>query len=300
MEQPAREKQPLPPPARGRRRISVKRVAVVVLGFYLLVCLLIFAFQRFIIYVPDRDVHATPQRARLAFEDRRLTTTDGVRIAAWYVPCDDARGTVLLLHGNAGNMADRLLAIAQFHRFGYRVLAIDYRGFGESDGTPSEDGTYLDAEAAWAYLVGERGEDPRRIVLYGESLGGGVAVELARRHRPGLLMVECTFTSIADAGQRMFKILPIGLIVRHHYRSIDKVGSIDCPKLFLHGRGDGVVPFDLGRRLFDAAAEPKEFIETPGGHSDGGFLYNDEVTARAREAMARLLGNERPLSEPRP
>ena len=255
---------------------------------YVLFGLGVFFFQGSILYLPDRTVAFTPEAIGMAFEELRLVASDGVRVAAWYVPRDDAVGSVIVFHGTGGNLGDQLAKIREFHGFGYHVLAVDYRGYGLSEGRPSEPGTYLDAEAAWAHLVDARGESPGRIVVFGESLGGGVAIELARRHEPGLLMVECTFTSIADVAQRMLWMLPMRLIVRHRYSSIEKVGAIGCPKLFIHGREDEVVPFSLGRRLFEAAAPPKLFIETGGQHNDGGFLYDRETTRRVREAMESL------------
>jgi fermentation-respiration switch protein FrsA (DUF1100 family) len=276
-------------PARRKPRFSPRRVAKSVLSIYVMLCLGLFLVQSWIIYVPDRDYAATPRDAGMAYEDVRLTTADGVAIAAWYVSREDAKGTVILCHGNAGNMADRLIFMRQFSRFGYNVLAFDYRGFGESDGRPGEEGTYLDAAAAWAHVVEERGESPARIVIWGESLGGAVAIDLARRHTPGLLIVECTFTSMADVAADLLWMLPARLIVRHRYDSESKVPHIDCPKIFLHGRGDELIPFELGERLFAAASEPKVFVPTDGGHVDGGMLYNHVVTQRVETLMGQML-----------
>ena len=182
---------------------------------------------------------------------------------------------------------------------GIGVLIFDYRGFGLSEGRPTERGTYEDADAAWRYLIETRGERPERVVLFGRSLGGAVAIELARRlmnrptepgkpgvagsvPQPAALVVESTFTSILDIGRVHYPFLPIRLLVTYRYASIEKVGHISCPKLFMHGRDDTLIPLSNGRKLFEAAAEPKRFIETPGEHNEAGFTYSPEFTDRLR------------------
>lgn len=272
---------------------------------YVLVCAAVWLFQGYLLYFPTRleAYEMTPADIGLPFEDVRLITSDGVSIASWYVsaepgigdaarehslalPADNpsGRGTVIFCHGNAGTMQDRLLMLQFFQRLGFNVLMFDYRGFGTSEGAPSEQGTYLDAEAAWQFVSKQRRESPARILLYGRSLGGGVAVELATRHEPKLLVLESTLTSVADVGAQHYRLLPVRLLVRYRYDSLVKIGDIPCPKLIYHGRGDELIAFDLGRRLADAAAEPKTFLPTPGGHNDAGILYNDQ-TASQFESM---------------
>ncbi|MCH9003231.1 MAG: alpha/beta hydrolase [Planctomycetes bacterium] len=155
---------------------------------------------------------------------------------------------------------------------------VGYRGYGRSTGTPGEDGLYADAEAAWRYLTETRGERPDRIVLFGRSLGGAVAIELARRHNPAALVVESTFTSLVDVGRHHYPLLPVSLIATHRFDSLSKIAGIACPKLFLHGTDDALIPIDLGRALYDAAQSPKRFLETPGGHNNSGFTYSSEYT----------------------
>ncbi len=268
-----------------RARTSLARLARLALGTilaaYVLICVAIFFFQGHLVYFPTRDYPATPtDTVGLPFEDVTLTTEDGLSLAAWYVPHREAKGTVLFCHGNAGNMAGRCQTLKSFHRLGYAVLIFDYRGYGRSTGTPDEEGLYRDAEAAWRYLTEARGETPERIVLFGRSLGSAVAIELATRHRPGALVVEAAFGSLVDVGQRQYPFLPVRLLSTHRYESIKKVTHIDCPKLFLHGTDDELVPLALARRLYEVAAPPKAFIETPGGHNDSGFEYSPEYTGR--------------------
>ena len=259
---------------------QVRRLLLVVPVTYVGVCLLIFAFQSRLIYFPSRDVWATPREVGLPFEDVHLHTDDGVAIHGWYVPRSGARATVLFCHGNAGNIADRLGTIKLLHLEGLEVFAFDYRGYGKSDGSPSEHGTYADAEAAWRYLTRDRGIPPERIVLFGRSLGGAVAIELATRHAPGALVVESTFTSLHDIGRLHYPLLPVKWLLSYRYDSIAKVGALTCPKLFVHGREDTLIPFVNGRMLFDAAAEPKTFLETPGDHNNSGISYAPEYAKR--------------------
>jgi len=262
----------------------------VVIAAYVGVCVVVGFLQARLIYFPSREYAAGPGDVGLKFEDLTLKTADAVGIAAWYVPCEAAKGTLIFAHGNGGNIADRLHAVKLLHGMGVNVLIFDYRGYGRSEGRPTEDGTYEDAEAAWRYLVEDRGERPERIVLFGESLGGAVVIELARRHRPGALVVESTFTSLVDVGRLHYPLLPVRLLLRYRYDSIGVVGRIDCPKLFIHGRDDTLVPIGNARKLFEAAAEPKQFLETPGDHNEAGFTYSPEYGERLAAFLDRVLG----------
>lgn len=271
-------------PVRRRKRFTtLPRLLVIIVSTYAIVCLVVWFFQAKLIYFPSHEYRVTPADAGLAFEDLTIETSDGVEISAWYIPHPNAQGTILFLHGNAGNMSDRLVGIKEFHRLSYSVFIIDYRGFGLSAGSPSEKGTYLDAQAAWAYLTQTRGEPPHRIALFGRSLGGAVAIDLASRlgkDGPAALVVESTFTTLGDVGQRHYRFLPIRWLITHRYDSIDKVGRISCPKLFLHGTDDELIPIADARRLFEAASPPKRFIETPGTHNSSGITYSSEYSAR--------------------
>lgn len=277
---------------RLRRALGTRarRMLIVVVGTYLCVLMLVSMFQSRLIYFPSRVIAARPTDLGLPFEEVRLNTRDGVRISAWWVPRDDAHSTILFLHGNAGNNGDRLPEVLALHSFGYNVLLVDYRGFGTSEGSPSETGTYLDADAAWEYATRARGIRPSAIAVIGESIGGAVAIDLARRVSPGALVILSSFTSLADIAAIHYPYLPVRWLLRHRYDSIAKIGEVRCPKLFFHGAEDGLVPLSNGRALFEAASSPKEFIVTPGGHNDGGFLYSDEFSARLRDFVDAVTG----------
>ncbi|MGH8617347.1 MAG: alpha/beta hydrolase [Burkholderiales bacterium] len=241
---------------------------------YLIVVALVWVFQDRLVFFPDlgRDDLATPQTMGLAFDDVQLSTEDGATLAAWWVPRADARGTVVLFHGNAGSIASRIPYAAMFHKLGYATLLVEYRGYGRSTGTPSEAGTYRDAEAAWRYLTETRKLKPERIVVMGESLGGGVATWLAAKYKPGALILASSFTSLIDVGADVYWFLPVRLIGRTRYDSLSRMTDIDCPVLVAHSQEDEIIPVSHGQALFLAAPDPKLFVKLAGGHNDG-FLY---------------------------
>lgn len=271
-----------------RPSLSPRRLILIVLLTYAGVCVLIGVLQSRLIYFPTREYHSTPKDIGLPFEDLTLTTADKISIAAWYVPADPGNLTIIFCHGNAGNISDRLVTLQILNRLGLNVLIFDYRGYGRSTGKPNESGTYQDAETAWRYLVETRGANPGRIVLVGRSLGGAVAIELASRHTPAALVVESTFTNLIDIGRLHYPLLPVRWLLTYEYDSMSKVSHIRCPKLFIHGEFDELIPPDNGRRLFDAAAEPKTWLLTPGGHNDGGFTYSHETQRYFAEFLSQL------------
>jgi hypothetical protein len=271
----------------GKMLLSL--VLIVVLSYSLIVAVAYFK-QGDMLYYPTNAHVATPADIGLRFEELNLKTDDGVTLSAWCIPADNERGVVLFCHGNGGNISHRLDSIRIFHHLGLSVLILDYRGYGKSGGTPTEQGTYLDGDAAWRYLVESRGVRPDRIVLFGRSLGAAVAAELARRHEAGLLIVESAFTSVPDLGAKYFPYLPVRLITRFHYTTIDKVAHIAIPKLFIHSPTDEIVPYSQGRALFERAAEPKEFLEIRGGHNEGFLISGDGYISGLDRFLGRHLG----------
>ena len=251
------------------------------------------------IYLPDRRLEATPDAAGLSHEDVFLTTTDGVRIHGWFLPAPHALSpspfTVLFFHGNAGNISHRFEKLAVFHALGASVLIIDYRGYGRSEGKPSEEGTYRDAHAAYEYLIGKArsracGSTPHSIVVYGESLGSAIAVDLAAKVPVGGVILEEPFTSVGDVGQKMFPFLPVRLLARNKYDSLSKIGRINAPLLIFHSRDDEVFPFRHAERLFAAAREPKQLVELRGSHNDAFLTSADTYHAALKEFLGRFGG----------
>jgi hypothetical protein len=214
-----------------------------------------------------------------------IRTADGETLAAWWVPAEGARGTVLFFHGNAGNISHRLDYLQMFHRLRYSTLIVDYRGYGMSTGSPSEKGTYLDAEAAWDYARHARLARPEDIVIAGESLGGAVATWLAAKVNPRAVVLLSTFTSVPDLGAQVYWFLPVRLLSRIRYDNRENLKRISAPVFIAHSRDDDVVPYAHGKKLFEAANEPKAFLEMSGGHNDGFIFTRPEWVA----ALAAFL-----------
>jgi fermentation-respiration switch protein FrsA (DUF1100 family) len=238
-----------------------------------------------LIYFPSRALEGTPGHLGLRFEDVELRTSDGERIHGWFLPAPaPAAVTVLLLHGNAGNISHRFDKLTVLRDLGADVLIVDYRGYGRSSGRPTESGTYRDADTAYDYLVQTRHIEPRRLVLYGESLGAAVAVDVAARKPVGGLVMESAFSSGVEVGQEMFPFLPAFLLVRNRYESVKKIGAVRAPILILHSRNDEFFKWHHPQRLYEAARDPKRLVELRGGHNDA-FLVSRQVYAAALSAF---------------
>lgn len=242
----------------------------------------IYLMQPRLIYypnVPGRELTGTPADIGLDFEAIALTTDDGVHLSAWFIPHPAARATLLFFHGNAGNISQRLESIRLFHELRLAVFIIDYRGYGESEGTPSEEGTYRDAAAAWRYLLDERHLAPARIVVFGRSLGSAIAAELASHTRPAGLIIESAFTSVPNMAARLYPWLPVRWLSRYRYDTERSLDAVACPVLVIHSREDELIPYAEGERLFAHAREPKRFLPLQGGHGNG-FLVSRENYVR--------------------
>jgi fermentation-respiration switch protein FrsA (DUF1100 family) len=250
---------------RKKRRRWLRRLWIYPL-IYIAICGVVFLFQRRIQYPGDSHAVLLPAAAaRDGVREVELTTEDGLRLFAWYRPGRRA-GTIVLFHGNGGNRGDRLEWIDLLNAQGAGVFLVDYRGYGGSEGSPSEEGLYLDAEASIAWV---RENAPGPIVLMGESLGTGVAVEMASRHDVAGLILHASFISTVDVVRKSLFFLPVGLLMLDRYDSGKKLGAVPCPKLFFHGREDTVVPYRSGQALYVAAADPKRWVEILGaGHMD--------------------------------
>jgi uncharacterized protein len=272
-------------------------LAALAVAYLALLLILRFSESR-LLYAPGPPGPLTPPPPRLGLSPERveIRTADGVTLVAWIMrpPSQAMPGRWLLIcHGNAGNLADagRPEHYAGLRELGLSLLAFDYRGYGESGGRPSEEGLYRDADAAYRFLRDTLRVPPSRIVLFGHSLGSAVAVELATRVPAAGLVLEGALTSVPERAQEIYPLVPIGWIARSRYASIEKIGRVAMPKLFLHARADEVVPLAHGRRLFDAAPPPKTFVELAGGHGDA-FEADSAVYFGA---IARFLSHLPPV-----
>ncbi len=266
-------------------------VAVCLAG--ILGAVMILGLEKFALYFPDRPLGATPRSEGLAYEDVRFPAGDGVMLHGWLVPAPGARVTLVWFHGNAGNIGDRVHNIGFLHRvLGANVFIFDYRGYGQSQGSRfdlSEDATYRDGEGALAYLRARPDLARTRVVYFGRSLGAAVAVELARQKPPAALILETAFTSIRDMARVVLPYLPILGWLNIRYDSLSKIGSIRVPLLVLHGDRDDVVPFEQGRRLFEAANPPKTFYTIRGARHNDTYVVGGEDYFRAWAEFFRTV-----------
>lgn len=260
------------------RKAGVKVFSITLGGVLVLFILLVFLGQEWVIYSPRSEVESTPADVGLSYQEEMLTTSDGESIYAWFVPGDEEKPVVLFCHGNASTVSDEshLKLLQVLNDLGFSSIVFDYRGFGKSSGSPGEKGTYRDVEAVWDYLVNSRGYEPSEIAIWGKSLGGGVASYLASQ-RPGAraLVLECTFTSVPDVAWQYAPLFPPEWVIRHEYPVKDYVQQVRSPILVAHSPEDEVIPYTLGRKIYEAAAEPKRFIELRGSHVWGFWTSRD-------------------------
>jgi fermentation-respiration switch protein FrsA (DUF1100 family) len=245
-------------------------------------------FEHRQVFDPDRHLETSGNELGRPFEDVHFQAVDGVGLHGWFFPADTdstrKRFIYLLCHGNAGNISHRLDHCAALLETGASVFIFDYRGYGRSQGRPGEEGTYLDAQAAHQWLR-QKGFAPTNIVALGESLGGGVASELALRESLGGLILQSTYTSIPDVGAELFPWLPVRWISTIKYDTRARLSRIRVPLLIMHSREDGLIGFSHAEGNFAVANEPKMFWEIAGGHNQ--FLEGDR--ARYLEGLNRFL-----------
>lgn len=246
-----------------------------VAGGYLILILLVYTLQDKLIYHPVSDLTYTPAMVGLKYEDVNFTSDDGVTLHGWYVPHESPKGTILFQHGNAGNIAGRVETLRLLNSLGVNVFIYDYRGYGQSEGSPSERGTYSDAMAAWRYLTQKRMQAPDRIVLMGRSLGGAVTAWLATQVQPAGVIVESTFTSAPDLAAELYPIFPARRLIKFNYPNKLYLKDVKAPILVAHSTEDDLIPFHHGQELFELANEPKRFFEMKGDHGNG-FMETGE------------------------
>ncbi len=284
----------------------------------------LYFMQPTFLYRPVREVTYTPDELGMDFEKVTLKTADGLRLSGWYIPAtldartepesapletqrkksltesaqlgdplltgpaENPRFTVLFCHGNGGNIMHRLDSINILYNLGLNCFIFDYRGYGNSEGKPSEQGTYLDVRAAYNWLTEEKKVSPDDIIIFGRSLGASIAAQLASTVEAKALVIESGFTSYVDIGRKFYPYMPVWWFARFSYSTIDYVKSVRCPVMIIHSRGDDIVPFEFGLELYEAANEPKKFIEIFGGHNDG-FLVSSEIYKQAWTKWIKFL-----------
>lgn len=279
-----------------RQMLHYLTLAVIVIGgLYLVLSLYIYFAQSQMVFLPQAAIESSPEAIGLEFEEIQIVTSDSVEIHGWFVPAQRSRGTLLFSHGNAGNISHRLQLIQLFHNLDLDVMIFDYRGYGQSGGKPDEKGTYRDIRAVWDHLTNERMIPSDRILVIGRSLGAAVAThlvyELAEEGSPSPagVILESPFTSIPDMGAALYPFLPVRLLARINYDNLANVRRIHVPMLVVHSVDDEITPFSHGVAVFDAANEPKTFVEISGSHDDAYFVAEERYLRAIRRFIEQTL-----------
>ncbi len=237
------------------------------------------------IFFPTKVLALYPSQTEMPYEEVRLKNEEGQLLHGWFFPGKKER-TLLYLHGNAGNIGDRLDKIRFLRRIGWSLFIVDYRGYGGSEGSPTVAGVLKDTDTAYLYLTQKKKIPPEQVILFGESLGGAMAIDLASREPLGGMILESTFTSLRDMARFIFPIIPTA-IAPDSLRSLSSIRRIKSPLLVIHGTKDETVPYEMGKRLFEAAPHPKRFYTVPGAmHNDAYVVGNLEYLKQIEEFLA--------------
>lgn len=236
---------------------------------------MMYLLQPGMVFYPTSGISETPAEWQLSYEDVSIDTQDGEQLRGWFIPASvdrESQPVLLFFHGNAGNISHRRASLEIFHRLGLNQLIIDYRGYGQSTGRPGEDGLYLDAMAAWNYLLNNRNFTADQVIIFGRSLGGAVATQLASQVQPRGVILESSFSSARDMAQHTFPLLSHLLYLRYDFNSLKRMPDISAPLLVLHSPQDEIIPYASAEKLFKAARQPKTFIQLQGDHNNGFYL----------------------------
>ena len=244
-------------------------------------------FEHRSLYFPMKEIEFMPSDVGLSYEDVYFNTDDGVRLNAWLVPAEDSRFTLLFCHGNGGNISHRIDKIEILNKLGLDIFIFDYRGYGKSEGRPSEKGFYRDIEAAYNYLISEKNVSPERMILYGESLGGAVAIDLAAKKTAKALIIEATFSCTKDMARGLYPVFPTFLI-SSKFDSAAKIKKLTLPKLIIHSKNDDIVPFDHSLKLLKLSPEPKKHVVLMGNHNSAFLDSRDAYVSGIREFLRGL------------
>lgn len=225
------------------------------------------------IFIPYGVMNLTPDDFQMSYEDVYININENEQIHGWYIPSHNAQKTLLFFHGNAGNISHRLESIKIFHNLGLNVFIVDYRGYGKSKGNPSEKRMYEDAEFAWNFLISEKGLQPEQLIFFGRSMGGAVANHLATEKQPQALILESSFSSFKDMAHQVLPFLSSLVYLRFDFDNVSTIQKYHQSVLILHSPDDEIIPFQQSKKIFQAANQPKQFIELTGDHNSG-FLQS--------------------------
>jgi len=268
----------------------VKKIMIVIIIVILVLIIAFFllrAFESMNLYFPVKQLEGTPRDLGLEYEDVYFEASDGVKLNGWFVPSKKRSATMLYYHGNAGNISHRLPIIKMFNEMGIDVFIFDYRGYGKSKGFPSEEGIYRDGFAAYDYLLSRPDVDKGKLVLYGKSIGAAVATEVLKRREAKALITEGAFTSAPDMAGELYPILPLKYVIVSKYDSLSNIKTLDLPVLVIHAKDDEIIPFSHGKRIFEAAREPKKVLEVYGGHNYAIILEPEKFSRVIRQFLKK-------------
>jgi alpha-beta hydrolase superfamily lysophospholipase len=272
---------------------ALKRVAIVLLLLGGIPILVLTLLQSKLLYHPNTQHDFTPAQYNLPAEDIAFTSKDGTQLHGWWFPVANAKWTILFCHGNAGNISHRLWLAQMFAKQGWQSFFFDYRGYGKSHGSPTEQGTYDDAMAAWGVLRNTKHIPATQIIVYGKSMGGPIASYVAAHTQPAAIVVDSTFSSFQDVAKSHFPFLPIKWIARFSYDTASYLQKRTAPLLVIHSPTDQVVPYQLGQKCFQKAAKPKQFLTIQGDHNNNLLVSKDLYLKTLRQFFQSLLPQQK-------
>lgn len=259
-------------------------IVIILIVLYALICVCVYFFQKYVIFQPQKG--SSPPPGDLNISELWIPTSDGQKLHSWWMPTDSAEYTILFFHGNAGNISRGEKRMRLFREMCCNALAIDYRGYGISSGTiKKEEDIYEDAAASWQYLTQQLGVPEQNIIIWGWSLGGAVAVNLAQHKKCHALVMESTFYNLDQMTGKWYMFLPKKWLMRYHFTSDEKLANIVVPILFTHSKTDETVPYGQGVRLFEKFSGTKKFIEISKDHNHGIFDSQDVFIAEAKQFL---------------
>jgi uncharacterized protein len=270
-----------------RAAIIIGVLILFIVLIYFLIGLKYFLNQDRFVYYPIAQINMYPSDIGLDYEDVWLGTEDGIMINAWFFEQKKSDKVVLVFHGNGGNISYNLDLAKGLLKYHFSVMLLDYRGYGKSKGKPSEEGTYLDSQAAFDYLLTQKGYKPDDIILLGRSLGGPIAARLASISSPRALVLDSTFTSLKDIGSKVYPFLPVRRFFKFDYDTLSYIKRTDIPVLIIHSTEDDTIPFDHAQRLLEAVNTKKRLIEIKGNHNSS-FAASQDIYL---ETMRKFIDN---------
>ena len=258
-------------------------------GAFIIISAMLYFFQGKFVYHPGKKFIGTPDAIGIAFEEVLFQSMSGAKLHGWYVPGKPGKYTVLFCHGNAGNISNRLKTLKIMHDLGYNFFIFDYQGYGKSEGSPSEEGTYQDTRGALNYLKKVKKCSMDQIIFHARSLGGGICSKIAAEEKARIFILESTFTSIKELAKTIYPYLPVEYLTRIHYPTQENLKKLSCPILFMHSPTDEVIPFAHGKKLYETYNGEKSWLQLTGGHNDGIYVSEKEYIAAIQTFLEKNL-----------